>query len=94
MASNRVNVTFSADVLERVDAYCKSTAIPRSAFLQLAATQYLDAVEAMPSFKKMLSAMSAVVDGTFNGDLCPSEAQIQLDAISASYKALTGKEFE
>lgn len=32
MASVRFNVTFSPDVFERVNSYCKSSGIPRSAF--------------------------------------------------------------
>ena len=92
MASVRFNVTFAPDVMERVDVYCKNSGIPRSAFLQLAATQYLNAVEAMPDVNKMLAAMSAVVDGTFQGELSPDVAKKRIDAISESYKALTGKE--
>lgn len=92
MASVRFNVTFAPDVMERVDVYCKKSGIPRSAFLQLAATQYLNAVEAMPDVNKMLAAMSAVVDGTFKGELSPDVAKKRIDAISESYKALTGKE--
>lgn len=92
MASVRFNVTFSPDVFERVNSYCKSSGIPRSAFLQLAAGQYLDAVDAIPSVNKMLSAMSAIVDGTFKGEISPDVAKERLDAISASYKALTGNE--
>lgn len=89
MASVRFNVTFSPDVFERVNSYCKSSGIPRSAFLQLAAGQYLDAVDAMPSVNKMLAA---IVDGTFKGEISPDVAKERLDAISASYKALTGNE--
>lgn len=92
MASERVNVTLLPEVLERVNAYCKASGIPRSAFFQLAAIQYLDAVDAMPSVNKMLAAMSAVVDGTFKGELSPDMAKERIDAISASYKALTGKD--
>lgn len=92
MPSSRVTVTLAPDVLERIDSYCKSSGIPRSAFIQLAANQYLDAVEAMPSVNKMLAAMSAVVDGTLKGELSPDVAKKRIDAISESYKALTGKE--
>lgn len=92
MASIRFNATFSPDVMERVDAYCKKSGIPRSAFLQLAASQYLDAVEAMPSVNKMLAAMAAVVDGSFKGEISPDAARARIDAISESYRALTGKE--
>lgn len=92
MASVRFNVTFSPDVFERVNSYCKASGIPRSAFLQLASSQYLDAVDAMPSVNKMLAAMSAIVDGTFKGEIPPDIAKERLDAISASYKALTGNE--
>lgn len=94
MASERVNVTFNPDVLERINSYCKSSGIPRSAFLQMAASQYLDAVDAMPNVNKMLSAMAAVVDGTFSGEMPPDEARQRMDQISATYTALTGKVIE
>lgn len=92
MSVSRVNVSFSSDVLERIDAYCQANGMPRSAFLQLASVQYLDAVEAMPNVNKMLAAMAAVVDGTLKGEMAPEVAKSRLDSIQATYTALTGKE--
>lgn len=92
MAAKRVNVTISDDVLSRIDLYCHDSGIPRSAFMQLAAVQYLDAVEAMPSVNKMLVAMASVVDGTLNGELSPDVAKSRLDAIQSAYQVLIGKE--
>lgn len=89
--SVRVNVSFSRDVLEKIDAYCKKTGVPRSAFLQLAANQYLSAVDAMPSVTTMLNAMASVVDGTLKGELPPDMAIKQIDGIKQTYLALTGK---
>lgn len=92
MSVVRYNVSLSPDVAERINTYCASTRIQRSTFISLACTQYLDAVEAMPSVQKMLAAMSSVVDGTLKGELPPDEAKSQMDSISASYKLLTGKD--
>lgn len=92
MATIRVNVSLSSDVLSRIDSYCKDNGMPRSAFLQLSAVQYLDAVEAMPSVNKMLAAMAAVVDGTLKGEMSPDVAQNRLDSIQTTYTALTGKD--
>lgn len=92
--SVRVNISFPRDVLGRIDAYCKKTGIPRSAFVQLASTQYLDAVDAMPSVNTMLNAMASVVDGTFRGELSPDMAKEQIAGIKRTYTALTGRKIE
>lgn len=91
MGMMRVNITLPEDDLIRIDAYCKEKRMSRSALLQLAATQYLDAVEAMPSVNKMLAAMASVVDETFRGEMPPDVAKSRIDAIQNTYTALTGK---
>lgn len=94
MAKNnavKLSITVKPDVLARADKYADENGLSRSALIGLALTQYLDAVEAMPSVNKLLSAMAAVADGTIKGDLLPSEADAQMRAIQASYDALTKK---
>lgn len=92
MASVRFNVTFPPEVLDRVDVYCRKTGIPRSSLLQIAVSQYLDSVEAMPDVKKMFAAMAALVDGSFRGEISPTVAKERFDSISSTYTALTGRD--
>lgn len=89
--ASKLSITLKPEVLQRADRYANENAISRSALIGLALTQYLDAVEAMPSVNKLLSAMAAVADGTIKGDLVPSEADARMRAIQASYDALTKK---
>ena len=92
MASKKINITIDADLLERVDKYAKANAISRSGLLAMAAVQYLNAVELMPSVNKLLNSMVAVVDGTLGGELSPTDAEQRLQQIQNSYAALTGSD--
>lgn len=90
----KLSITIKEDLLERADSYAVDNGLTRSALIGMALKQYLDAVDAMPSVNKMLSAMAAVVDGTFKGEMSPSEAQSRIDSISQAYKSITGKEID
>lgn len=90
MPSKKINITLDVNLLERIDNYASENAMTRSGLLAMAAAQYLNAVEAMPSVNKILSGMSAVLDGTLRGDLTPADAEQRVQQIRNSYAALTG----
>lgn len=90
-SAKKLSVTIRADLLEKMDDYAAKNGMTRSGLIAIAVTQYLNAVEAMPSVNKMLSAMAAVTDGVLKGELPPSEAQARLDMIQATYEQLTKK---
>lgn len=90
-SAKKLSVTIRADLLERMDDYADNNGMTRSGLIAIAVTQYLNAVEAMPSVNKLLSAMAAVTDAAIKGDLEPEQAQARMDAIQATYEQLTGK---
>lgn len=91
VTAKKFNATMREDLLERLDNYADENGMTRSGLIAIAVTQYLNAVEAMPSVNKLLNAMAAVSDGVLKGELPPSEAQARIDAIQATYEQLTKK---
>lgn len=86
----KLSITLREDLLQRMDDYADDNAMTRSGLIAVAVTQYLNAVEAMPSVNKLLNSMAAVVDSTLGGQLTPEDAEQQLQQIQNSYAALTG----
>lgn len=89
--AKKLSVTIRSDLLERMDEYADDNGMTRSGLIAIAVTQYLNAIEAMPSVKKMFNAMAAVTDGVLKGDMNPTEAKARLDAIQSTYEQLTQK---
>lgn len=87
--SKKLNVTIREDLLERMDDYADNNGMTRSGLIAIAVTQYLNAVEAMPSVNKLLIAMAAVSDGVLKGEMSPSEAEARMSAIQSTYDQLT-----
>lgn len=90
-SAKKLSVTIRSALLDRMDRYADENGMTRSGLIAIAVTQYLNAVEAMPSVNKMLNAMSAVTDGVLKGEMLPSEARARLDAIQSTYEQLTKK---
>ena len=89
--AKKLNVTIREDLLERVDDYADENGMTRSGLIAMAVTQYLNAVEAMPSVNKLLNAMAAVSDGVLKGEMAPHEAEAKIAAIQSTYEELTKK---
>lgn len=72
MAAVKVNVTLQADLLARIDAYCEGTGISRSAFLAMASSQYIDAIEkksiVSDAFGHMGKLFKLALDGKTDSD--------------------------
>lgn len=89
--AKKLNVTIREDLLERMDDYADENGMTRSGLIAMAVTQYLNAVEAMPSVNKLLNAMAAVSDGVLKGEMAPHEAEAKIAAIQSTYEELTKK---
>lgn len=89
--SKKISISVREDLLERIDVYADNNGMTRSGLISLACSQYLNAVEAMPSVNKLLNAMAAVTDGVIKGDVAPHDARARLDAIQATYDVLSQK---
>ena len=89
--AKKLNVTIREDLLARMDDYADENGMTRSGLIAMAVTQYLNAVEAMPSVNKLLNAMAAVSDGVLKGEMAPHEAEAKIAAIQSTYEELTKK---
>lgn len=90
-SAKKLNVTIREDLLERMDNYADENGMTRSGLIAIAVTQYLNAVEAMPSVNKLLNAMAAVSEGVLKGEMPPHEAEARMAAIQVTYEELTKK---
>lgn len=86
--AKKLSVTIRTDLLDRMDSYAGNNGMTRSGLIAIAVTQYLNAVEAMPSVNKLLNAMAAVTDGVLKGELTPKDADARMAAIQATYEDL------
>lgn len=91
MASKKINITLQEELLERVDKYAGENALSRSGLIALAVSQYLNAVEAMPSVNKILASMAAVAEGTVRGEISPADADRKITEIQRAYEVLIKK---
>lgn len=87
----KISVTLRSDLLERIDEFADNNGMTRSGLLAIASTQYLNAMETMPSYKKLLNALASVTDGVLSGDMERDEAKAKLDAIQSTYSELSQK---
>lgn len=89
--AKKLNVTIREDLVERMDEYADENGMTRSGLIAVAVTQYLNAVEAMPSVTKLLNAMASVTVGVLKGELPPRDAEVKMAAIQATYEELSKK---
>lgn len=87
----KINITLREDLLERADNFADGNGMTRSGLIAISLTQYLNAVEAMPSVNKLLNAMAAVTEGVLKGETDPKDAKAKMAAIQATYEDLTKK---
>lgn len=87
----KFSVSMREDLLERADEYANLNGMTRSGLIALALSQYLRAVDAMPSMNKLIKATAAVTDSFFKGEIPPTEAKAKLDAIQSLYNQLSAE---
>ena len=58
----RIQISMDDDVLKRVDEFAKRAALSRSAFLSMAAVDYINAKEKAPLITSAFSSMAALLD--------------------------------
>lgn len=87
----RIQISIDDEVLQKVDAYVKSCGLSRSAFLALAATDYIKAKETAPIITGSFASMANIVNARMRGEISAEDAKQQLDDINESLKGLSGK---
>ena len=84
----RIQVSMDDDVLKRVEEFAKRAALSRSAFLSMAAVDYINAKEKAPLITSAFSSMAALLDARVKGEISQDEFQLRLDGLDQSVKEL------
>lgn len=85
MASVKINITVQDELLSRIDAYADDNGMTRSGLLQMAARQYLDAVEMSPAVRSMMRNLSDLAQAVVDGKLPPAAVNDALTDLDAEY---------
>ena len=80
----RIQISMDDDTLKRIDDFAKRSALSRSAFLSMAALDYIAAKEKAPVLSSAFSSMAALLDAKVNGKISQDEFLAQLDGLSRS----------
>ncbi len=83
----RINITVNDDLLQKIDGFAQKNGLSRSAFLGLAAIQYINSLEAAPAVTEMLRTLASL------SNVPPSDPRMgeTLDAVQAQYDSMKDK---
>lgn len=84
----RIQISMDEDVLKRIDDFAKSAALSRSAFLSMAALDYINAKEKAPLITSAFSSMAALLDARVRGEISQEEFQSRIDSLGSSVQGL------
>nr|CDL66159.1 unnamed protein product [uncultured bacterium] len=84
----RVQISIDDVVLEKIDAFAKQSSLSRSAFLSMAAIDYIAAKEKAPLLTSAFSSMATLVDMRVKGEISQEDFQLRLDGLDKSLKNL------
>lgn len=84
----RVQISIDNDVLQKVDSFADSAGLSRSAFLSMAALDYISAKEKAPLITSAFSSMAALLDARVKGNITQDEFQSRIDGLDQSIKSL------
>lgn len=83
----RIQVSMDDDVLKRIDEFSKKVALSRSAFLSMAAVDYIDSKEKAPLISSAFSSMAALLDARVKGEISQDEFQSRIDSLNLSLRS-------
>ena len=84
----RVQISMDDDVLKKIDAFAKQAALSRSAFLSMAAVDYIPAKEKAPLITSAFSSIAALLDARVKGEISQEDFQLRIDGLDASLNSL------
>lgn len=84
----RLQISMDDTVLERVDSFAKTAGLTRSAFLSMAALDYINAKEKAPVITSAFSSMAALLDAHVRGQISRDDMQAGLAAIDQSIQEI------
>lgn len=91
MSTKKINITIQEDVLQRVDDFAKHNGMSRSSLLQLGASQYIQAQEAMPSINNVFALLGSLAKRAASGGVDSAEYEQELAQLEACQKKLMPK---
>ena len=87
--TTKVLLTVDEDVLNRIDAFASSLSLSRSAFLCMAAIDYMNAKEKAPLITSAFSSMAALIDARVKGEMSQEDFQSRIDNLNRSVKEIS-----
>lgn len=85
----KVLVTVDVDVLARIDAFADSLSLSRSAFLSMAAIDYMNAKEKAPLITSAFSSLAALIDSRVKGEISQEDFQSRIDNLNHAVKEIS-----
>lgn len=90
MAAVKVNITLQEELLTRLDQYADENGMTRSGLIQMAARQYMDAVDNAPILKRIMTDLVNLTDKVNEKTISTDTAQQQLDVLDGQLEELRG----
>lgn len=88
MARIKISATFSPDLISRVDAFCSSNSLSRSACFALAVSEWLDAKDKEVAVKKSFADLFSVLYRASSDQLSKEDLVAELDRVQMSFDDL------
>ena len=82
----RLQISMSDDVVQQIDDFAKGTGLSRSAFLSMAAMDYIKAKKQAPVITKAFADMAILFDKATKGEISKDEMKAGLDSIDGQMK--------
>lgn len=88
MAAVKVNITLQEDLLTRLDQYADENGMTRSGLIQMAARQYMDAIDNAPILKRIMTGLADLTEKVNEKTIGSDDAQQQLDVLDGQLEEL------
>lgn len=88
MAQFKTTLTFPPELMDRIDAYCRSHYLTRSGFVQMASVNFLDAHDMASAMQELVKIVKELSDKADNPD---PEQLAQLDEIQKMFAIINSR---
>lgn len=88
MAAVKVNITLQEDLLTRLDQYADENGMTRSGLIQMAARQYMDAIDNAPILKRIMTGLADLTEKVNEKTIGSDDAQQRLDVLDQQLEDL------
>ena len=88
MAQFKTTLTFPPELMNRIDAYCRSHYLTRSGFVQMASVNFLDAHDMASAMQELVKIVKDLSDKADNPD---PEQLAQLDEIQKMFAIINSR---